>query len=78
MTSYIVYGKANCPFCDKAKKLLDEMHCNYVYVDITNWSVEEKENLKNTSKMKTVPIIYKVIGGFSELQPILANRQDVI
>lgn len=69
---YTIYGRPNCIFCEASKTLLDNINRTYNYIDITNYSSNEKEELKNTFNMKTIPIILnyhgKLLGGYNELQ----------
>jgi glutaredoxin len=70
---YLVIGRQNCPYCDKAKELLDSKELEYVYVDITSgdcildsvW----KHFLVDDMKVKTVPQVLKLIpGGYTGLK----------
>lgn len=70
MNTVLVYGKQDCPYCDKTKLYLNELNQEYQYIDITFWSKEQKDNLKIKYNMKTVPIVIlngKCIGGYTEL-----------
>ena len=62
---YLVIGKKNCPYCDKAKALLERYDDPYVYVDITSGegSVDAvwKHFLMDDLKVQTVPQIFKLI-----------------
>lgn len=65
-----IYTKDDCPWCVKAKELLDKLDIKYIEykmgVNIT------REEIKNKfPKWKTVPIILlddKFIGGYTELE----------
>lgn len=66
----IVYGKANCPYCENAVDLLEDLELPYQYISVDHMSTEDKENLKKEWNMKTVPIIIvegKLIGGYQQL-----------
>jgi len=66
----LVYGRENCPYCDKTKEYLNSLNIPYTYVDITNWDRERKEKLKSDYNVKTVPVIIingMLIGGYTEL-----------
>ena len=68
--SILVYGRENCPYCDKTKEYLNSLNVSYTYVDITNWDRERKEKLKSDYNVKTVPVIIingMLIGGYTEL-----------
>jgi glutaredoxin len=68
---YLVIGRENCSYCDKAKDLLDAKGKEYVYVDITSGdSVNDavwKKFLTQDMEVKTVPQVFQLIGGFEEL-----------
>ena len=69
---YVVIGRKNCEYCDKAKDLLDKKGLEYVYIDIKSgeflldsaWKWFLKEQLEVT----TVPQIFKVLGGYDDLR----------
>jgi len=52
----VVYGKPNCPFCDKAKNILDSKGIEYNYVDISE-DVDSFEFIRNQG-FRTVPQIF--------------------
>lgn len=56
MKEVIVYGKPNCPFCDKAKNILDENDVTFTYIDIT--TDEQAAVFLKTNNHSTVPQIY--------------------
>jgi len=69
MSTYMIFGKPSCPYCDRAKQLLSKYNIEYTYIDL---SLDE-DRLKQFKEQgfRTVPIIYiddKYIGGFNELQ----------
>lgn len=68
---YIIYGKSNCPFCDKAKELLTKKSLRYIYIDL---GLEENSGhlqyVKEDLGFRTVPVIKKdgnLIGGYDDL-----------
>ena len=73
----IVYGKATCPFCVKAKKMLDEAGVEYTYHDVVKDSAalyrmipEVKAHIGEKTPV-TVPQIWldgKYIGGADNLE----------
>ncbi|APC44339.1 ribonucleotide-diphosphate reductase subunit alpha [Pseudoalteromonas phage PH357] len=52
----VVYGKPNCPYCVKAKGILDNKKVDYTYIDISE-DDSAKEFLKEQN-LKTVPQIF--------------------
>jgi len=75
--TYLVIGKANCTFCTKAVIKLEKENLEYIYVDLD--SVDALSNalwksiLVEKLKVKTVPQIFKLIGGFTDLESELNN-----
>ena len=65
----LIYSTSYCPFCDRAKKLLDNKGIQYKVIDLTS-DPSELTKLKERTGMKTVPQIFigdELIGGFQEL-----------
>lgn len=64
-----VYGRPDCPYCDKAIELLEETGLDYTYIDI-------KEHLSALELMRTrghasVPQVYNEdihIGGYTDME----------
>ena len=81
MSRYIVFCKPTCPFCVKAKELLEEQKLEHSMVDVGDtW-----EQLKEAFRWKTVPMIlevendvlYHFIGGYTDLVEYLdVEEQD--
>lgn len=86
ISKYIVYGKENCPFCDKVKYLLTKENLPFQYNQIE--TQEDKEYLMQVlSKFniipRTVPQIVGVdinaemiyIGGYEQLEKKLKEKE---
>ena len=57
-----IIGTKNCSKCTIVKKILDEKHIVYYYLDINDISAEEKEwymNLAKKANQKNFPLIIK-------------------
>ena len=68
MTEFKIYGKPNCPFCERAKSLLESKSIPYTYVDVAQ--DEEARQMLVDKKFRTVPQIYHNdwhIGGYEDL-----------
>jgi glutaredoxin 3 len=72
MTKVRVYSKKNCPFCVRAKDLLQRKGFSYEEID-----VEGKDDLRiwlaETTGQKTVPQIFaeeRSLGGFSDIDAL--------
>ena len=71
---YTIYGKPNCPQCEKAKALLSGKQLETDYQDVTK-NPELREMLLNLGA-RSVPQIFlneKHLGGYEEL---LVHLQD--
>jgi glutaredoxin len=68
---YLVLGKENCPYCQKAIELLKETNTDYVYKSLDDMYIGERSYytrlIKEDLKMKTVPVVLKLVGGYAEL-----------
>jgi len=71
---YLVLGRRNCPFCDKAKERLEQEGLPYVYVDIMETQEKTtlfKDILVNKMNVNTVPQVFKLVGGYGHLKDSL-------
>jgi len=70
-----VIGKDDCPWCDKAKELLDKNHTQYVYKNLSTLFPEKrkawKDFINNELSKTTVPVVINIIGGYSELSELM-------
>lgn len=85
-TSYTIYTKSGCPYCVKAKKLLEKEKEKdaVLIIDCDDYLIENKELFldfikeKNHGKeMRTFPIIFyknQLIGGYTELVPFYEKK----
>jgi len=67
-----LYTWAHCPYCNGAKKLLDDKGLNYTDIDIYN-DDKTRRQLQEQTNHYTVPFIFigeTFIGGFTELKKI--------
>ncbi|MBC7465324.1 MAG: glutathione S-transferase N-terminal domain-containing protein [Bdellovibrio sp.] len=67
-----MYKKNPCPYCDRAKALLDDKGWKYEVVDLTD-KPAELERLKSETGWRTVPMIFindKLVGGYSDLRTL--------
>lgn len=76
-TVFTFYGRANCPYCDMAKALLEEKGFEIDYHDTTLPGVKNELLLRNPDAT-TVPQIFlgeTLIGGHSHLVEYF-NQKD--
>jgi len=66
---YIILGRSNCLYCDKAKELLDKKGKDYRYIDVLGEGNEVFLSLLKDSNLTTVPQIFELTeGGYSTLE----------
>ena len=64
-----IYTKTHCPYCQRAKELLQIKGVSFIEYDVTEDPVKSKEMVQR-SKRQTVPEIFinnRLIGGCTEL-----------
>ena len=69
MANIEIYTKDWCPFCERAKSLLDQKGLDYVEFDVTHDGDLETE-MRNRSSRRSVPQIFiggQHVGGFDDL-----------
>ena len=70
MAHVIVYSKAYCPYCDRAKQLLTHKGINFEEIRVDLEPNKLEEMLAISEGRRTVPQIFingKGIGGFDDL-----------
>ncbi len=80
MKKVTVYSMQNCPYCVRAKALLDQRGVKHETIMIDDWSDAEWDALVKRSGMKTVPQVYvdgQLIGGYSHLAEVDARGEVV-
>jgi peroxiredoxin (alkyl hydroperoxide reductase subunit C) len=71
-----IFARVGCPFCAKAKKLLQEHGINYEEVTVARNGITSK-TLRAVGNRSTVPVVFidgKLIGGSEELEQYFANN----
>ena len=69
MPNIEVYSTPNCPYCVRAKTLLQSKNLNYKEIDVSD-DVESLQKMMKLSGLRTVPQIFindKSVGGYEEL-----------
>ena len=69
-----IYVLTDCPWSERAIKLLDYYQIKYNYLVITN--DQEFKQISNKTSINTFPQIFinnEFIGGYSELEALLTN-----
>lgn len=78
MEPFKVIGTQSCPFCLRAKSLLENKELPHGYIDITH-DEERRRELKSAG-YKTVPQIWHgeaYIGGFEQLVSYLESQDGL-
>ena len=73
----IVYTTQYCPYCTRAKNLLQSKNIPFQEVDLTN-DDKKREELENKTGHMTVPMIFigdEFIGGSDDLHALEASGQ---
>ncbi len=69
MANVIVYSSANCPYCLRAKDLLDQKGVQYQEIRVDQ-DLAQRDIMMEKSGRRTVPQIFindKPIGGYDDL-----------
>jgi glutaredoxin 3 len=72
MAKVVIYSKTYCPYCDRAKHLLNSKGVSYEEHNIENKPDEMKKLMEKTG-MRTVPQIFindQLIGGFDDMNAL--------
>lgn len=72
MAKVLMYSKDPCPYCVRAKNLLNEKGIAFEEIDLTDKD-DEIQKIKNETGWRTVPIIMingKLIGGYDDLRKL--------
>ncbi|MDX1975615.1 MAG: glutaredoxin 3 [Rickettsiales bacterium] len=73
MTNIVIYSKDYCPYCVRAKQLLERKGQTYTEIDVTHSEALQREFMEKSGGRKTVPQIFindQHIGGFDDLQAL--------
>lgn len=77
MAKVIVYTKDYCPYCDRAKALLEQKGQEYQEIKMST-SSDDFINLAQKTGMRTMPQIFvndELIGGYTELAAANASGE---
>ncbi len=82
MAAITIYTKAFCPYCTRAKRLLDEKGAAYDEIDITMGGPKRQEMLGRSNGRTTVPQIFvgdTHVGGSDDLTALdRAGKLDAL
>ena len=77
MPNIKVYSTPICPYCVRAKALLESKNLNFKEIDVSD-DVESLQKMMKLSGLRTVPQIFindKSIGGYDELARLNADGE---
>lgn len=77
MVEVTVYTTAICPYCVRAKALLERKGIDYREIDVTGNGVVREKLVRETGR-RTVPQIFigeRAIGGFEELRGLAESGE---
>ena len=72
MKSVKMYTKDYCPYCNHAKRLLQNKGVVFEEIDMTH-RLDELEDLKKKTGWRTVPMIFigdRLVGGYTDLKEL--------
>lgn len=79
MPEIVIYTKTTCPYCIRAKQILNSKGVNFTEIDMPTISDEERTALaEKTNNYRTVPQIFigeKFIGGCDDLSKLDRNGE---
>jgi glutaredoxin 3 len=78
MAEVLVYTTNYCPFCVKAKNLLQAKNINFKEIDVTGDDQARLELVEKSGGRKTVPQIFingEAVGGFDDLNKLNENGE---
>ena len=78
MSKVIIYSSATCPYCDRAKRLLEKKGMTYTEIRV-DLDEAEREKMITLSGRRTVPQIFiddQHIGGCDDLYAYFSNKSN--
>jgi len=79
---FYMYSNSECPFCTKAKNLLDETGHSYIAMEL-GWEHPTLTRLKEEMNWKTIPMVFEIqnrdhkfIGGYTDLVEYLGRDKE--
>jgi len=74
----IIYGKTQCPYCDRAKALCEQREFNYTYkqLDVDFTAEEMKEEFPSARTFPQIIFNGAKIGGYDALEAVVAHQDS--
>ena len=80
MSRFTIFGRPDCGYCVRAKRLLQDKELDYRWIDIQKEGISKTDLEKTIGKpVETVPQIFHGqhhIGGFTELDAYLKQQES--
>ena len=80
--TFYLYTSPECPFCDRAKALLNDHGHNHLAMEL-GWEHPTLTRLKEEMEWKTVPMVFelvgrdhKFVGGYTDLVDYLGEHEN--
>ena len=77
--TFYLYSNPECPFCTKAKGLLEKRGYNHIAMEL-GWDHPTLDRLKQEMDWKTIPMVFEIqgrdhkfIGGYTDLVAYLGE-----
>ena len=73
MAKIVIYSTKTCPYCERAKHLLEKKNQEWKEIDVSQDDVVLEEMIKKAGGKRTVPQLFiddKHIGGFDDLNAL--------
>ena len=77
MAKVVMYSKSHCPYCVRAKNLLNQKGVAFEEINLDD-KLDELDALKKKTGQMTVPMIFindKLIGGFNDLSALESKNE---
>jgi glutaredoxin len=74
----VIYGKEQCPYCDKAKALCEQRGFTYTYkqLDVDFTAEEMKEEFPTARTFPQIIFNGGKVGGYDALEAIVAHQKE--
>lgn len=80
MQAVTIYTTSTCPYCDRAKQLLNQKNIPFKEIDVTD-SSDREAMMERANGRKTVPQIFigeHHVGGFDDLNALKTEELNAL
>ena len=77
MSKVTIYTKNWCPYCARAKALLNELNVSYTEIDVTDDWVREQEMVERAQRTSVPQVFFNDhhVGGSDDLAAVVASGE---